>query len=98
MAVSRVYGTVDGAEVDLELGQDGLWSVPVPLDQDGEYAVEIMAEDEAGNRSYLARMLYTVEAGTICIRPLPFVRFVFRREPDPYRFTRTYPICREVVP
>ena len=40
-------GRVDGAEVVMEQTQGDTWSVPVPLDQDGEYVVEIIAEDAA---------------------------------------------------
>ena len=32
-----------------------------------EYVVEVVAEDEAGNQTYLSKMLYTVDAGNICI-------------------------------
>lgn len=97
MAVARVYGTVDGAQVAMELAGDGLWSVPVPLDLDGEYAVEVIAEDEAGNRSYLARMLYTVDAGNICIHLLPAPRFLFGLQPAGYQFSRVFPVCKGVA-
>ena len=77
MSVARVYGTVDGTPVIMQAAQgaDGrtIWSVSVPLDQDGEYAVEVIAEDDAGNTSYLARMLYIVRAGTICAHMLPMI-------------------------
>lgn len=97
MAAARVYGTVDGAQVILELARDGVWSVPVPLDQDGEYAVEIIAEDEAGNRSYLARMLYTVDAGNICIHMFPMAKYLVSRQPAGYRFNRVVPVCKGVA-
>lgn len=97
MAVARVYGTVDDAQVAMELAGDGLWSVPVPLDLDGEYAVEVIAEDEAGNRSYLARMLYTVDAGNICIHLLPAPRFLFGLQPSGYQFSRVFPVCKGVA-
>ena len=97
MAVARVYGTVDGAQVAMELAGDGLWSVPVPLDLDGEYAVEVIAEDEAGNRSYLARMLYTVDAGNICIHVLPLKDYFVSLIMGGYQFDRVYPSCEGVA-
>lgn len=97
MAVARVYGRVDGVEVVLEPAQEDFWSVLVPLDQDGEYAVEIIAEDEAGNWSYLARMLYTVDAGNICIHMLPLPQYFFERQPEVYQFSRVYPVCQGVA-
>ena len=49
MAVARVFGLVDGIEVILQKVDEDRWSVPVPFDADGEYVVEVVAEDEAGN-------------------------------------------------
>lgn len=74
MAVTRVFGTVDGVEVVLQHTQGDVWQVPVPLDQDGEYVVEIIAVDEAGNQSYLAKMLFIVNAALLCVHviKLPF--------------------------
>lgn len=74
MAVTRVFGTVDGADVVLQHSQGDVWQVPVPLDMDGEYVVEIIAEDEAGNRSYLAKQLFIVNTALLSVRiiPLPY--------------------------
>lgn len=85
MAIARVFGRVDGSEIVMEQAQGEIWSVPVPLDQDGEYVVEIIAEDEAGNRTYRAKMLYTVDAGNICIHALPLPKYIFELLQAPYR-------------
>ena len=77
--IVRVFGRVDGVEVIYNHIQGDIWQVPVPLDQDGEYAVGIIAEDDTGNQTYLARMLYTVTAGTICVHPLPLPKYCFTR-------------------
>ena len=50
--VKRVFGRVDGCEVELNRSEGDWWNVPVPFDTDGEYVVEILAEDEAGNQAY----------------------------------------------
>lgn len=97
MAVMRVFGRVDGADVILDHKQGETWQVPVPLDQDGEYVVEIIAEDFAGNQSFLARMLYTVDAGNICIHMLTLPRYIFDRIPAAYQFRLVYPICKGVA-
>lgn len=81
MAAARVYGTVDGIEVILQRAEGDRWSVPVPLDQDGEYAVEIIAEDEAGNRSYLARMIFLVDSGNLCVHLVPELYYAELLEP-----------------
>ena len=75
MAVTRVFGRVDGAEVVMQQAQGDIWSVPVPLDQDGEYVVEIIAEDGAGNQSYMAKMLFCVDSSGLCIQVLPIPYF-----------------------
>lgn len=74
MAVARVFGRVDGAEVVMEQTQGDIWQVPVPLDQDGEYVVEIIAEDGAGNQSYMAKMLFVVNTALLCVHmtPIPY--------------------------
>ena len=55
MAVARVFGLVDGVEVILQKADEDRWNVPVPFDADGEYVVEVVAEDEAGNQTYLSK-------------------------------------------
>lgn len=74
MAVKRVFGTVNGTEVVMDHAYGDVWQVPVPMDKDGEYVVEVIAEDEAGNRSYLAKMLFAVNTALLCVHvaPLPF--------------------------
>ena len=96
MAVKRVYGTVDGAEVILDSMGGNRWSVPVPLDGDGKYVVEMIAEDEAGNLAFMARLLYTVDAGNICIHLLPLPSYRFERLAGGFQFDRLYPACRGV--
>lgn len=71
MAVARVFGRVDNVDVIMEQTQGDIWSVPVPLDQDGEYVVEVISEDEAGNQSYMAKMLFCVDSSRLCVRVLP---------------------------
>ncbi len=71
--VKRVFGKVDGADVILQQKGDR-WTVSVPFDSDGEYVVEIMAEDEAGNISYVSKMLFLVNKAMIrsYMIPLPY--------------------------
>lgn len=87
MAIARVFGRIDGKEVTLTQSQDEIWTVQVPADQDGEYAVEIMVEDEAGNQSFLARMLYTIRAGSVCVHALPLTGWLFERRMPDYEFS-----------
>lgn len=92
MAVARVYGTVDGVEVILSQETGDRWNVPVPLDADGEYVVEIISEDEAGNRSYLARMLFCVDSTRLCAHVIP-LRYRAEVVPDRYQCAVVEPVC-----
>lgn len=65
--VKRVFGKVDGIEVNYDHSKGDWWNVPVPLDIDGEYVIEVIAEDEAGNQSFITRLLYTVKGENICV-------------------------------
>lgn len=96
--VTKVWGRVDGKDVIFSYAQGDVWQVPVPLDLDGEYVVEILAEDEAGNQSYLARLLYTVAAGTVCVHRLPLPKYLFERRQKKILFSRKCPVCQGVVP
>lgn len=102
MAVARVFGRVDGSEVVMEQTQGDVWSVPVPLDQDGEYVVEIIAEDGAGNQSYMAKMLFCVDSSMLCayVIPAPYYaelledRYSVELLPDTYTAELIEPCCR----
>lgn len=66
--VRRVFGRVDGREVEFtQQGQGDGYSVAVPFDSDGEYVAEIYAEDQAGNISYITKMLFQVRNGRLRI-------------------------------
>lgn len=78
--VTRVFGKVDGTAVIYDHTEGDRWEVPVPFDDDGEYIVEIIADDDAGNQTFLVRMLYTVDAGTVCICILPLTGYLFERQ------------------
>ena len=80
--VVRVFGTVDGTEVVLEHYHGDVWRVPVSLDQDGEYVVEIIAEDDAGNRAYMAKMLFVVNTALLCVHVIPIPYYAALIEPS----------------
>lgn len=79
--VKRVFGKVDGTDVILKQNGDR-WTVPVPLDSDGEYVVEIMAEDEAGNISYVTKMLFVVNKTLIRSYVVPLSYYAVLQQPD----------------
>lgn len=56
--VVRVWGTADGKEILFERASGGLFQTVIPLNEKGECAVEVYAQDDAGNVSYAATMLF----------------------------------------
>ena len=72
--ITRVYGTVDGVEVILYQEEGDWWRVPVPMDPDGKYVVEIIAENDCGYSAYMAKMLFCVDSTGLCAKvvPLPY--------------------------
>lgn len=67
--VERIIGKADGFEIVFTL-QEGLWVTTVPRKIDsGNYSVEVWAYDTAGNISYLATVLCTVDPSGISIYP-----------------------------
>lgn len=98
MAVARVYGTVDGVEVVLNQETGDRWSVPVPFDTDGEYVVEIIAEDDAGNQAYLAKMLFAVNTALLCVHMIPLPYYASLMDHGLYAKVLTDNLCMESLP
>lgn len=62
--VTDVRGRINGADI-IFLKQDGKWTAQVPSVPDGEYVSEIFATDEAGNVSFLCRMLFEIQGHSV---------------------------------
>ena len=58
--VTRVWGKADDIEIMLEKGEDGRWTGLIPWSDDGEYVIELYAEDLAGNIGYYCTMLFAI--------------------------------------
>ena len=86
--VKRVFGKVDGIEVNYDHSKGDWWNVPVPLDIDGEYVIEVIAEDEAGNQSFITRLLYTVKGENICVHQLPLLDTCLTKLKENYTLTK----------
>lgn len=51
--VQRVFGRANDFEVIFEHQEGDWWTITVPANLEGEYIVDIYAEDEAGNVSHI---------------------------------------------
>lgn len=58
--VVRAYGTANGQRVIFSREGGDCWKAVIPFSDDGEYVVELFAEDEAGNVGYLCTILFVV--------------------------------------
>lgn len=58
--VRRVSGTANGQRIFFERARGNYWEARVPPNLSGEYAVDLYAEDMAGNVSYFCKMLFVI--------------------------------------
>lgn len=65
--VVKLTGKVDGAEVIFQRNAAGQWETTVPANPKGSYAIELWAEDEAGNRAYFATVKVTFDTSQMCM-------------------------------
>lgn len=71
MAIVKMVGQADGAEIIFRLNDERDWIATIPKDLDGEYVVEIKAYDEAGNQAYASSMLFIVDPATLEVQVIP---------------------------
>ncbi len=58
--VTRVFGVANGQPILFTPAKDRTWNATVPWTEDGEYVIEVYAEDGAGNTGYLCSMLFAI--------------------------------------
>lgn len=68
--VRRVSGTANGVGILFERTEGNRWEARVPPNLSGEYAVDMYAEDMAGNVSYCCRMLFAISGHAMKIEIL----------------------------
>lgn len=68
--VRRVSGTANGVRILFERAEGNRWEARVPPNLSGEYAVDLYAEDMAGNVSYCCKMLFAISGHKMRIQIL----------------------------
>ena len=58
--VQRVFGRANEFEVVFEHQEGDWWTITAPANLEGEYIVDIYAEDEAGNVSHICKALFAI--------------------------------------
>lgn len=67
----RVYGVIDGTEVEFSHKGGDSYELQFPFKySSGKYIVEIYAEDNAGNIAYRSTMLCAIGADGVCVRAI----------------------------
>lgn len=69
--VTKVIGKANNFDIIFNREGD-VWKADVPFTQWGEYAIELWAYDDAGNVSYLFKMLYIVSKHTMEAILIPY--------------------------
>jgi len=63
--IKRVWGTFNNSDTILSNLGNGTWQTIVPFPPNGVGVISVYAEDEAGNESFVAKLLYTVDTTTL---------------------------------
>nr|DAL90301.1 MAG TPA: hypothetical protein [Caudoviricetes sp.] len=63
--VVSVYGEIENHRIIFRQNEKGLWETTVPFLSSGKYLVTLYAVDQAGNTSYYATAIYTVDTEKI---------------------------------
>lgn len=87
--VAKIFGKINGQDLNFEHDKGDFWKLEIPFLNDGEYIIEIFAQDEAGNISYITKALYTIKAGDVHIKILPYINYIFDKIETEYCFAIT---------
>lgn len=76
----KLTGKIEGQQVAFELvrqeGRTSVFSAEVPSNLDGEYVVELTAEDDAGNIAFICKYLVTIDLTNLCVHLMPLQDYV----------------------
>lgn len=81
--VTRVWGHVEGVEVIFTHLEGDTWACNVPKELDGEYVVDVYAEDEYGNIGYAATILFVIDARHLTFK-IKVLRFAGESKVDKF--------------
>lgn len=77
MAIVKMVGKVGGNAIIFSRDGSGFWMAAVPKDINGEFIVEVIAFDEAGNEAYSSSMLFIVDASALSVKIIP-LQFAYK--------------------
>lgn len=68
--VTKVVGEVNGQSIIFKHNEWGSWTAAVPFREDGEWIASLYAYDDAGNCSYLTKVLFAITGHELTIKLL----------------------------
>ena len=85
----KLTGKIEGQPVAFELvrqeGRTSVFSAEVPSNLDGEYVVELTAEDDAGNIAFICKYLVTIDLTNLCVHLMPLQDYVLVDQDPVYK-------------
>jgi hypothetical protein len=72
--VVYLQGKIGDDLLIFEKNEKGLWSTTVPFIESGRYVIRLCAVDEAGNESYYATAIFTVDIESLVMK-IEFVSY-----------------------
>ena len=76
----KLAGKIEGQPVTFTLirqeGRTFVFSAKVPANLDGEYVVELTAEDDAGNIAFVCKYLVTIDLTNLCVHLMPLQDYI----------------------
>ena len=87
--IKAVYGSCNGTDIIFEHTGADQWSVPVP-GNDTKYIIDIYAEDDAGNISYVSKYIYYWDGSSF---QAIFKPFEYQTEILSYKYTSLLMDC-----
>lgn len=66
--VKKVIGKANDFQFSMTRKEDTRWETHIPILQSGEYALELFAEDKAGNIAYMAQAVLIVDTARLCVK------------------------------
>lgn len=84
----KLTGKIEGQEVTFYLvrqeGRTSVFTAEVPSKLDGEYVVELTAEDDAGNVAFICKYLVTLDLTNLCVHLLPLPDYILLDQSKDY--------------
>lgn len=70
--VVKLVGSIEGQEIVFSRKDGDIWETSIPSSENGVYILELTAVDEAGNTSFIAKYVVTIDTTALQVTLEPF--------------------------